>query len=355
MLLLAAALLAPEWPGARLAITAGAVEIGRGEPPVWKPAENGDALGAGDLVRTGADGRAEVQVAGATVRLYPNSLLRLPESAPQGGGEAVELREGTSLFDVRKRKDSPFEVRTPEVVVSVKGTRFGVALGDGDASVSVFRGLVGVRGGAAAAAAAETLVHPGFMAHGSDRFELSWHGADDPWEDWNDGDLDPTSLRGEWHEAALQDARFAALAQAGELNLPANQEDSEADPRVDTDELQGSGKALGQLRDPIADASKDVRNTLGGEMAEDLVNQAGGRNGDLLEVIFDSGSGRSGGDQWIVNDLTSGASYVLDEDLLEDVKDGEASLPTGLTDLLDQAGIQPDAFTNQLLAGNDDD
>jgi hypothetical protein len=69
MLLLAAVLLGPDWPGARISVSTGSVEIGRGEPPVWTPCETGDALGAGDRVRTGADGRAEVTVAGASLRL----------------------------------------------------------------------------------------------------------------------------------------------------------------------------------------------------------------------------------------------------------------------------------------------
>lgn len=350
-ILLAVALLAPEWPGARIALSKGSVEIGRGEPPVWTPGESGDALGAGDRVRTGTDGKAEVTVAGATVRVYPNSLLRLPESAPQGAGDAVELKEGTSLFDVLKRKDSSFEVRTPEVVVSVKGTRFAVALDDSDASVSVFRGLVGVRG--ALATAQEMLVHPGFLAYGSDSFQLSWHGVDDPWESWSEGDLDSSPLHGERHEAALQDARFAALDLADQLPLPANQ-----DPEAGSDSRgeAAEGEAIGQVpqRDPVADASEEVKNELRGEIIEDLVSGTTGPGGpidQLLDIVRVDGSGQSGSDHMLVEDLVSGVTYSFEENELEDILDGDDSLPQNLLTVLNQAGIQPVAFTQGLLTG----
>ena len=95
--LAAFALLGPVWPGARLSVSTGKVEIGRGEPPVWKLASSGEALGAGDRVRTGDDGRAEVVIEGSTVRVYPNSLLRLPEASTT---RKMELEKGSSLFDV---------------------------------------------------------------------------------------------------------------------------------------------------------------------------------------------------------------------------------------------------------------
>jgi hypothetical protein len=202
---LTAALLAPVWPGARVTIAAGDVELGRGEPPIWKPAAEGDTLDAGDSVRTGEDGRVEVALGGATLRLYPNSVLRLPAPA---GATAVEMDRGTSLFDVLRRNE-PFEVRTTEVVVSVKGTRFAVTAGSDDATVAVYRGLVGVRSGDDETAP-ETLVHAGFAAFGSDHFELSWHGASDPWEAWNRGEAAPSPERGS-RGAAVDDARAAAV------------------------------------------------------------------------------------------------------------------------------------------------
>ena len=96
-------------------------------------------------------------------------MLRLPESAPQRRREAVELRERhVALRRAAQREDSTFEVRHARG----GGERQGHALRRGarrqDASVSVYRGLVGVRGDDGPRSATETLVHPGFIAYGRD-------------------------------------------------------------------------------------------------------------------------------------------------------------------------------------------
>jgi hypothetical protein len=364
-ILLAIALLAPELPGARIAVTAGSVEIGRGEPPVWTPAETGVALGAGDRVRTGADGKAEVTVAGASVRLYPNSLLRLPASAPQGG-DAVELREGTSLFDVLRRARDSFEVRTPEVVISVKGTRFAVAVGDHDASVSVFRGLVGVRGDAQAPAA-EMLVHPGFQAHGSDHFELSWRGIDDPWEAWTEGELDTELLRGAPVEAVLQDVRLATLDLQKDVHVPASRAPESGPDRDRDGGLDGDTHNGPPERDPVADAGNDVKRGIVQEVIANILNGPdngqgggpGGPTGPILDIVFVDGSGVPGPD--VVQVLDGVTTWVFEEDQLEDILDDDESLPADLLAILDTQGIEEELFTNQLLGlfggggGGDDD
>jgi hypothetical protein len=362
-ILLAIALLAPEFPGARIAVTAGSVEIGRGEPPVWTPAEAGVALGAGDRVRTGADGKAEVTVAGASVRLYPNSLLRLPDAAPRSG-DAVELREGTSLFDVLKRKSDAFEVRTPEVVVSVKGTRFAVAVGDQNASVSVFRGLVGVRGDGQPSLS-EMLVHPGFQAHGSDHFELSWSGIDDPWEAWSEGAFESELLRDGPVEAVLQDVRVAALDLQKDLHVPASrapESGPDKDRGPDVDEKQNGPPE----RDPVADADDDVKRGIVQEVIENILDGpddgqgggGGGPTGPILDIVFVDGSGVPGPD--VVQVLDGATTWVFEEDQLEDILDDDDSLPSDLLAILDTQGIEEELFTNQLLGlfggrGGDDD
>ena len=140
---LAALLLGPS-PGPRVERILGRVEIGSGEPPIWRVARAGDPLAPGDVVRTGHDGRAELVLAAGSVRLYGDTLLRLPmASAAPGSADAVELDEGSSLFDILRRGRDDFEVRTPEVVVSIKGTRF-LVVAEERAEVAVFHGTVGL-------------------------------------------------------------------------------------------------------------------------------------------------------------------------------------------------------------------
>ena len=207
----------------RLSVVIGAVEIGRGEPPAWQAAHVGDLLGVGDSVRTGRGARAEVNLGTGVARLFENSLLRLPSDGmrPEGAA-AVGLDHGASLFDVRARRPGdPFEVRTPEVVASVKGTRFGVVLEDSSAAVAVYTGLVGVRK-PDADGASEVFVREGFSAVGGQGrpFDLSLHSRSDVWGGWAKGGAAPVIPGQPVHSAssggspAVDAARAAALRAA---------------------------------------------------------------------------------------------------------------------------------------------
>jgi hypothetical protein len=207
----------------QLSLVIGAVEIGRGEPPAWQAAHVGDLLGVGDSVRTGRGARAEVNLGTGVARLFENSLLRLPPDGmrPEGAA-AVGLDHGASLFDVRARRPGdPFEVRTPEVVASVKGTRFGVVLEDTSAAVAVYTGLVGVRK-PDANGASEVFVREGFSAVGGQGrpFDLSLHSRSDVWGGWAKGGAAPVIPGQPGHSAssggspAVDAARAAALRAA---------------------------------------------------------------------------------------------------------------------------------------------
>ncbi|HEX5067288.1 MAG TPA: FecR family protein [Myxococcota bacterium] len=348
--LAAIALLAPAWPGARLSVATGSVEVGRGEPPVWKAADEGDALGAGDRVRTGEDGRAEIALEGSTLRLYPNSMLRLPE-ANTPGKTSVEMDRGTSLFDVLKRGDT-FEVHTPEVVVSVKGTRFGVGVGDDEASVAVYRGVVGVRG-ESGQDPSETLVHAGFSTFGSDAFQLRWHGSDDPWESWSHGDAVPGSLgRGARHDAALRDARAAALAMAKDLPKGKGDARKHGDgkhaPPAHIADPPESTPPSGAVRDVVTDAGGTLDQTLGENLVEEVVSETTGGTVDLVVTVLDS-SGRSGSDAVQLVDAATGNTWILEKDEVKDILQGEDSLPSDLAALLqDEGGEDQEALLKGL-------
>ena len=174
-----------------------------------------------DLRSVRSDGRAEIRLRTGTVRLYENSLLRLPSGAGSAGeSERVRMDSGTSIFDVLRRDPSEgFEVETPEAVIIVKGTRFAVALDGAASRIEVFRGTVGVRT-REATLERETLVRAGFAAigHAGDPFELVVRAVDDPWDDWSHGVRAP-ELWLEGHqesvrETAVKLARDAALAEA---------------------------------------------------------------------------------------------------------------------------------------------
>ncbi len=163
----------------------GKVEIGRGEPPAWSPATVDARIAPLERIRTGGDGRVELTLEAGTLRMHENSLLRIPAAAPDA--DRVELEAGHSLFDVLRRGGRVFEVRTPSVVVSVKGTRFGVDTSGDRGIVSVYHGVVGVRT-SEAEQMVETLVREGFLAVGGRDLpiELDVAPEGDPWLDWQD-------------------------------------------------------------------------------------------------------------------------------------------------------------------------
>jgi hypothetical protein len=319
-------------------------------------------------VRTGEDGRAEVIVAGSTLRVYPNSLLRLPDGS---GPREVGLEKGSSLFDVLHNGE-PFEVRTPEVVVSVKGTRFGVAL-DGDAAaVSVYRGLVGVHGGDAGAP--ETLVHAGFAAFGADQFELSWHGSDDPWGAWDHGGELPKLPHENRRDAALRDVRQTALLSARDLARDGKHEQDGKGKDKNDDKGNGHGDDKGKGKghaDAPASLDVDVEVPLPGRGLRDKVNQGKDKKdrndpldgaineavvsnvienatGGLLTINFVDGSGGSGSDR--VELAANLETWVFEENELDDILEGDDSLPANLVAVLDAQGVTDQQLVNQLLS-----
>ena len=174
----------PSKPAIRSAV--GAVEV-RSDGRGWRAAQNGDALEPGSELRTGAGGRAELALPAGVVRVFEQSELALGEGP--AFDSQLELARGAASFDVRHREvTGPFQVHTPHAVVLVKGTRFTV-IADRDAtSVSVSRGLLGVR--EPDSLAREILVHPGFgVTGGAGRpFALGLQSQKgDPWQAWSRG------------------------------------------------------------------------------------------------------------------------------------------------------------------------
>lgn len=361
---------------AHVVSTQGEVEHGRGEPAVWSALAVEDVLEPGDRVRTGADGRAELRLGRVDVRLYPDSVLRVPaEMTPERDPSAVQLEEGVSLFDVRPAP-TPFEVRTPEVVVSVKGTRFSVALGGGSAAVAVYRGSVGVRS-LAFESAREVLVREGFAASGAKSFRLDWVDQADPWdafrgaqlpEVWSPGpDLgapDGPALEGV-HAAVRAEAvahaaeRHPQVRKRIERAHAARLEERGLDPAAAdaaTDEAAHPARMAASTRDGVADVRERME-ALSEEYVETWMNGgtpggSGGAPGNF-DINFISGE-----DPYVeILNLSSGQTWNLDDDFFEDVLDGEEVLPAPLLVLLASQGItDPTLFAQQLLLlfGDDD-
>jgi hypothetical protein len=357
----------------RVSVVQGSVEIGRGEPPVWRAAEAGDTLQPGDLVRTGDDGRAELLLDGATVRLYRASLLQLPgppaESGAAGQTSRLRIERGRSLFDVlRAASERTLEVETREVVVSVKGTRFSVDAGQH--SVAVFRGAVGVRD-RLAEAIDEIMVREGFALARADggMLELMASRAADPWARWEQGGAFPARLddgalltpgEGELSQAVLAARELAkpkAIEQAIERR-PALKQRVEQIVAMQQAREAGSGDAIDDGASKDVDGVVDVRDagvrrTLAQKYAQILANGgipgAQTAGGGTFAISFVSGSGTSGGDQVQIEDPVSGYSASFDESYVASVLDGSSSFPSLLVNALGTQGVTETQFAQALM------
>lgn len=364
---LLALLLATAASAAHVVSATGEVERGRGEPAVWAPLSAGDLLEPGDRVRTGEDGRAELRLGRVDIRLYPDSVLRVPaELVPDGEPAAVRLEEGVSLFDVRPAP-TPFEVHTPEVVVSVKGTRFSVALGTTSASVAVYRGSVGVRS-LALESAREVLVREGFAASGAKSFRLDWVDQADPWDAFGGADLpDVWTVEpdlGGPDAAAMESVQAAARAEAVTLAAERHPQVRERIEQAHAARMRERGLDPDAAAD-TADAPPAMLSAVERDGVSEIRERMKVINQEYVEAWMNGGTpggSSAGGPPFDINfvpgsdpyveilNLASGETWTLDQPFFEAVLDGSQSLPGPLQALLSTQGIEDsDLFAQQLL------
>ena len=134
-------------------------------------AQRGYPVTAGTTMVTGDDGTVVLIRRGDSITVFPNSEMTIP--VVSGEGEPGVLQSiGKLLFRMETRESRDFEVRTPFLAATIKGTVFTVDVGRTRATVAVTEGLVRVvaaRGGRSEA------VRPGWSAtaeFGNDLVEL---------------------------------------------------------------------------------------------------------------------------------------------------------------------------------------
>ena len=106
---------------ARVSIVIGEVYIQRADANERSSAVVNAPLMAGDIIGTGANGRAEVQFDPANmIRLDANAEVRMSELAR--GRYQVQVGRGTVLFSVIRESHAQVEISTPQVAVRPTGT-----------------------------------------------------------------------------------------------------------------------------------------------------------------------------------------------------------------------------------------
>jgi hypothetical protein len=306
---------------ASLVSVAGAVEIGSGEPIAWRSARAGDGVAAGESIRTGAGARAEIRLGDQRIaRLYERSLLRIgAETTAQGSVRSVSLDEGASLFDlVRRAIVDEFEVRTPEIIVSVKGTRFLVEASAAADLASVFRGEVALH----ADEFADVSVRPGFTGRAG---ELEATPFADPWDAWETGAPAPTHALVPADDAELREALSrvpppAALA---------------SDETVDPGDVVDGATGVGGLLDGIGDvATGNARNGLA---ANDLLGSV--LSGATEAFPFGFAVSTAGGPNVTVS--LGGTTVTLDQTMIDTVLTGDLTPLGALNGPITTLGVDP--------------
>jgi hypothetical protein len=121
-------------------------------------AMRGGKLIMGDVVSTGANGRAVLVRGEEYLVVSPNSRIRIADPAASGGMTQIIQNFGNTIFKIQKKTTPHFGVQTPYLAAVVKGTTFSVTVTETGASVQVTEGRVEV---ATLDGAASYMVLPG--------------------------------------------------------------------------------------------------------------------------------------------------------------------------------------------------
>jgi hypothetical protein len=89
-----------------------------------RPAQEGDKLKTGDVVKTSADGTVDFTMGSlAGCRVLPDTECKISDAKKTD--MVVKLEKGWALFNMKKLpEDTAFRVETPTAIASVRGTQF---------------------------------------------------------------------------------------------------------------------------------------------------------------------------------------------------------------------------------------
>ena len=120
----------------------GDVKILRADAEV--PINQGDQLNINDVIITGVKSSVDILYGAAgIIRINENSKISITAIADDKNSDAVmDMEKGKVFAAFSKLKGTKFNVKTPTVVASVRGTSFSVVSDKSGAKVSVLKGTV---------------------------------------------------------------------------------------------------------------------------------------------------------------------------------------------------------------------
>ena len=135
----------------RLSYVEGSVQIARASASGFDKALLNLPVAQGATLRSGTDGRAEVEFEdGTTIRLAPNSKAEFPQlSLRDSGGRvsAVQVKLGTVYVDYAGEKNEEFTILfSHEKLALTRSAHLRIGISDSDATVAVFKGEIQIEG-----------------------------------------------------------------------------------------------------------------------------------------------------------------------------------------------------------------
>jgi len=173
----------------RLSDVQGDVQINRASGKAYEKGFLNLPITQSDKVRTGEDGRAQVEFEdGSSVRITPNSLIEFQAlSLRDSGGKVstVNLQRGTAYVNFNGKKDDQFTINfSHQTVALTQPAHLRVELSDGQASLAVFKGEVRIQGPAGTEEVSKNRTAT-FDLLNSDKYELVKNLEEDPFDAWD--------------------------------------------------------------------------------------------------------------------------------------------------------------------------
>lgn len=115
----------------------------------WQVAEMGDALQAGDVIRTMIESRVELEMSdGTTVELGENALFEVKKINDAQQQRSFKILSGKVVANVKKltKSRSEFQIESPVAIAAVRGTKFSMHVQQGGkTAIAVQEGNIEVK------------------------------------------------------------------------------------------------------------------------------------------------------------------------------------------------------------------
>jgi hypothetical protein len=172
----------------RLSDVQGSVQMDRGTGDGFDKTFLNMPVVEGSRLKTGDNGRAEVEFEdGSALRIVPNSEVEFTRLALGDDGQklsAMQLAAGTAYINYRGKKGDEFALNFGrESVTLTEPAHFRVGLGNGEATLAVFKGRLNVSGQSGPVEVDQK--HSATFDINSDRYDVARNYEQNSYDDWD--------------------------------------------------------------------------------------------------------------------------------------------------------------------------